>query len=108
VEFFIAEIVLLSTRLDFHKATCSSHHDIHIDLGVPILGVVQIEKGHLIDEAHANRGDRSAYRVSGHFSRELQAFDGTAKSEARPSDRSGAGSSIRGENIAIDPEASRT
>jgi hypothetical protein len=37
----------------------------------------------------------------------LQAFDGTAKREARPSDRSGTGSSIRGENIAIDPEASR-
>jgi capsular polysaccharide biosynthesis protein len=58
VKFFTAEIVLLSTRLDFHEATCSSHHDIHIDLGIPILGVVQIEKGNLIDETHANRTDR--------------------------------------------------
>jgi hypothetical protein len=50
--------VLFPARLDFHEATCSSHHDIHIDLGIPILGVVQIEKGNLIDETHANRTDR--------------------------------------------------
>jgi hypothetical protein len=58
VKFFTAEIVLLSTRLDLHKATSPSHHDIHIHLSIPILGVVQIEKGDLIDEAHANRCDR--------------------------------------------------
>jgi capsular polysaccharide biosynthesis protein len=60
VKFFIAKIVLFPARLDFDEATCSSHHDIHIDLGIPILGVVQIEKGHLIDETHANRSDRGA------------------------------------------------
>jgi capsular polysaccharide biosynthesis protein len=60
VKFFTAEIVFLSARLDFHEATCSSHHDIHVDLGIPILGVVQIKKRNLIDKTHANRSDRGA------------------------------------------------
>jgi capsular polysaccharide biosynthesis protein len=60
VKFFTAEIVFLSARLDFHEAACSSHYDIHVDLGIPILGVVQIKKRNLIDKTHANRSDRGA------------------------------------------------
>jgi hypothetical protein len=94
LEFFPAEIVFLPACLNFHQAACPRHDDVHIDLGIPILGVVQVEEREIIQEADTDCGNGSAEGIGGHFSGKLEAFDGTAEGKAGASDGGGTGSAI--------------
>jgi hypothetical protein len=103
LEFFPAEIVFFPACLYFDQAACPRHDDVHVDLGIPILGVVQVEKWEIVQEADTDRSNGSAQGIGSHFSGKLEAFDGTAEGEAGASDGGGASSSIGRENIAVDP-----
>jgi hypothetical protein len=94
LEFFPAKIVFFPACLYFYQATCSRHDDVHIDLGIPILGVVQVEKREIVQEADTDRSNGSAEWIGGHFSGKLESLDGTAESEASASDGGGASSAI--------------
>jgi hypothetical protein len=103
LEFFPAKIVFFPACLYFYQATCSRHDDVHIDLGIPILGVVQVEEWEIVQEADTDRSNGSAEGIGSHFSGKLKAFDGTAEGKAGASDGGSASSAIGRENIAVDP-----
>jgi hypothetical protein len=75
LEFFPAEIVFFASCLNFDKATRTGHDYIHVDLGVAIFGVIQIENDLIFEEADTDGGDGGAEGISGHAPSDLQAFD---------------------------------
>jgi hypothetical protein len=105
LEFFAAKVVFFAACLDFDKATCTGHDYIHVDLGVTIFGIIQIEYDLIFEEADADGGDGGAEGIGGHAPSDLQAFDSSAQSEAGSSDGRGAGASVGRQHIAINPEA---
>jgi hypothetical protein len=94
LEFFPAKIVFFPACLYFYQATSPSHDDVHIDLGIPILGVVQVEKWEIVQEADTDRSNGIAEWIGGHFSGKLESLDGTAEGKAGASDGGGASSAV--------------
>jgi hypothetical protein len=94
LEFVPAEIVFFPACLNFHQAACPRRDDVHVDLGIPILGVVQVKEWEIVQEADTDRSNGSAEGIGGHFSGKLKAFDGTAEGKAGASDGGGTGSAI--------------
>jgi hypothetical protein len=105
LEFVAAKVVFFAACLNFDKATRSSHDYIHVDLGVAIFGVIQIKYDLIFEEADADGGDGGTEGIGGHAPCDLQAFNGSAQSEAGSGDGGGTGAAVGGENIAINPEA---
>jgi hypothetical protein len=105
LEFFAAKVVFFAARLNFDKATRTGHDDIHVDLGVAIFGVIQIKYDLIFEEADTDGGDGGTERIGGHAPCDLQAFNGSAQSEAGSGDGGGTGAAVGRENIAINPEA---
>jgi hypothetical protein len=105
LEIFVTEIMLFSSGLDFDEPSGSGHDHIHIDLGIAVFRVIQIEDRLVFEQADTDGGDRSAERIRGHFPRKLQAFDGAAEGKAGSRDGGGAGATIGRKHIAIDPNA---
>jgi hypothetical protein len=99
------EIMFFASCLNFDKATRTGHDYIHVDLGVPIFGVIQIENDLIFEEADTDGGNGGAEGISGHAPSDLQAFDSSAQSEAGSGDGRGAGAAVGREHIAINPEA---
>jgi len=74
-------------------------------LGVTIFGVIEIENDLIFEEADTDGGYGGAERIGGHAPCYLQAFDGSAQSEAGSGDGRGTGTAVGREHIAINPEA---
>ena len=49
---------LLGGRLHLDEAPVAGHHDVHVDVGVRVLGVVEVEQRHAVDDADRDGGDR--------------------------------------------------
>jgi hypothetical protein len=105
LEIFVTEIMLFPSGLDFDEPSGSGHDDIHIDLGIAVFRVIQIEDGLVFEQSDADGGDRGAEWIRGHFSGKLQALDGAAEGKAGARDGGGAGAAIGRKHIAIDPNA---
>ena len=46
------------------NAPVAGHHDVHVGLGADVVVVVQVEARHAVDDAHADRGDRTGQRLA--------------------------------------------
>jgi hypothetical protein len=105
LKFSSTEIMFFASCLNFDKATRTGHDNIHVDLGVAIFGVVEIENDLIFEEADTDGGDGGAEGISGHAPSDLQAFDSSAQSKAGSGDGRGTGAAVGREHIAINPEA---
>jgi len=97
--------MFFASCLNFDKATSTGHDYIHVDLGVAIFGVIEIENDLIFEEADTDGGYGGAQGIGGHAPSDLQAFDSSAQSEAGSGDGRGTGATVSGEHIAINPKA---
>jgi hypothetical protein len=58
--------MFFASCLNFDKATRTGHDYIHVDLGVTIFGVIEIENDLIFEEANTDGSDWGAERISGH------------------------------------------
>jgi hypothetical protein len=97
--------MFFATSLNFDKATRTGHDYIHVDLGVTIFGVIEIENDLIFEEADTDGGYGGTEGIGGHAPSDLQAFDSSAQSETGSGDGRGAGAAVGREHITINPEA---
>jgi len=97
--------MFFASCLNFDKATRTGHDYIHVDLGVTIFGVIEIENDLIFEEADTDGGYGGTEGIGGHAPSDLQAFDSSAQSKTGSGDGRGAGAAVGRENIAINPEA---
>ena len=57
-----AESVTFGRALHFDEAAAVVHDDVHVRLGLRVLGVVEIEHRHAVADAHRDRGDLAMQR----------------------------------------------
>ena len=57
VEVRARERRALGGRLDLDEAAVAGHDDVRVDLGAGVLGVVEVEQRHAVDDAARDRGD---------------------------------------------------
>src|SRR5436189_1859506 len=57
VEALAREGLALGGRLDLDEAAVAGHHDVHVRVGVRVLGVIEIEQRQAVDDADRDRGE---------------------------------------------------
>ena len=88
--------------LQFDEAAGARHHDVHVGVAVRVLGVVEVEHRHAVDDAHRHRGDVVAQRLAGHEALGLAPRDRVGHRDARAGDRRAARAAVRLQHVAID------
>src|SRR3954453_6504489 len=63
VEARTVERHLLRRRLDLDEASVVRHHDVHVDVGVRVLGVVEVEQRDAVDDTDRHRRDAARQRL---------------------------------------------
>jgi len=71
LKFSSTEIVFFASCLNFDKATRTGHDYIHVDLGVTIFGVIEIENDLIFEEANTDGGYGGAEGIGGHAPSDL-------------------------------------
>src|SRR5436190_7664756 len=99
VELLACERRPLRRRLHLDQLGGIRHHDVHVHLGLRVLGVVEIEERLALDNPHGDRGDRAAQRAA-----ETEALERTTCGDVRARDRSAARAAVRLKDVAVDPE----
>src|SRR5438270_4415814 len=89
----------LRGRLHLHESVVSGHDDVHVDLGLGVLCIVEIEHRLAVDDADRDGCDRSGQRPA-----EPEPVEGPAGRDVRAADRSAACAAVRLEDVAVDPE----
>ena len=51
----VAEGGFFAGALHFDESAAAGHHDVHVDLGVDVFDVIEIEHRPAVDDAHADR-----------------------------------------------------
>ena len=69
VETLAVEGRLLAGTLEFDHLTRIGGDEVHVDLGVAVLGIIQVEQGVAVDDAHGNGGNLARERDALEFAR---------------------------------------
>ena len=51
--------------LDFHEAAIGEHGDVHVDVGVDVFDVIEVQHRRAVDDTDADRGDLAARPPTG-------------------------------------------
>src|SRR3954452_12494651 len=99
VENRARERVLLGGRLYFDQAAVPGHDDVHVGVGIRVLGVVEVEQRHAFDDADGDGGNG----IDKGF-REAEAIECATCGDVCAADRSATGAAVGLQDIAVEPE----
>src|ERR671930_1025206 len=99
VERLARERVLLRRRLHLDETPVARHDHVHVGVGARVLGVVEVEQGHAVDDADRDRGDRVGERA-----REAEPVERALRRDPRAADRRAARAAVGLEHVAVEPE----
>src|SRR5262249_29534803 len=103
-ELGLGEGLLFAGTLDFDELAVGGHDEVHVDGGVLVLEIIEVEEGLTIDHAHADGGDEL---LDGGFGEEAffdELLDGERGGHAGAGDGGGAGAAVGLKDVAIDAE----
>ena len=80
------------------------HHHVHVDLGPDVLGVVEVEQRHAVDDADADRRARLGERVGLERALLHQPGAGVVQGDVGAADRRGAGAAVGLEDVAVEDD----
>ena len=89
----------LGGRLDVDERAVARHDDVEIDVGLGVLGVVEVEQRLPGDDAHRDRRHRAGQRL-----REPKAVERAMGGHPDAADRRAARPAVRLEHVAVEPE----
>jgi hypothetical protein len=101
------ERVLLGGPLDLDEAPGVGAHDVHVDVGLRVLDVVEVEAGQAADDADRGRGDETAQRRPVEEALGAQRRERVRQGDEGAGDRGAAGAAVRLDDIAVDPRGAR-
>ena len=101
VEAAAAERHLLGGALHLDELAAARHHDVHVDLGRRVLGVVQIERRLAGHDAHADRGHAVAQHGGGGQAGNPR--DGVGQGHEAAGDGGGARAAVGLDHVAVHP-----
>jgi hypothetical protein len=81
------------------NGACSRHDDVHVDLRLRVLRVVEVEQRLVADDPDRDRGDGSGQRPT-----EPETLERAAGRNVRPRDRSAARAAVGLQDVAVDPQ----
>src|SRR5579884_73981 len=99
VECLARERVSLGRRLHLDEAPVAGHHDVHVGIRARVLGVVEVEQRHAVDDTDGHRRDRVAERA-----REPEAVERALACDVRAADRRAARATVRLQDVAVEPD----
>src|SRR6266576_4727667 len=99
VERLTRERVSLGRRLHLDEAPVAGHHDVHVGVGARVLGVVEVEQRHALDDADRDGGDRIPERA-----REAEAVECAHRGDVRAADCRAPRPAVGLEDVAVEPE----
>src|SRR5712691_2554380 len=88
--------------LDLDETARARHHHVHVGFAARILGVVQIEDGHALDQAHRHGGDEVPDRRCREDSALEQRPDRIVQGDKSSRDARGAGAPVCLDHVAVD------
>ena len=97
VEANAGEGHLLRGRLHLDQPPVAGHDDVHVDLGGRVLGVVEVEQRHAVDDADRDRGDRPRQRL-----REPEPVERATRRDVGAADRGAARAAVGLEHVAVE------
>src|SRR6266511_3769670 len=89
----------LGSRLHFDEGALAGHHDVHVDLRLRILGVVQIDQPFPVDDPHRHGSNGPRQRA-----REPEAVEGAPRRDVGAGDRRAARAAVCLEDVAVHPQ----
>lgn len=99
-----AEDIFFAAALEFHEVELVGHDDIHIDAGVPVFDVVEVDEDFAIHDADAHGGDAVFYGEFLDFPLLDKPLAGEFHRDGCAGDRGRACAAIRLQNIAVHPK----
>ena len=99
VEQLARERVALGRRLHLDEPAVARHHDVHVGFRARVLGVVEVEQRHAVDDAHRDGRDRTGQRL-----REAEPVECPERCDIRAGDRGTAGAAVGLQHVAVEPE----
>jgi hypothetical protein len=96
-----------AAALEFDESLVIGHDKVHIDLGVDVFGVAEIEEGRVLDQSDTDGGDGVEEGGFGDFLRLEEALDGEGEGDKAAGDGGGSGAAVGLEDVAIDPDGAR-
>ena len=101
VERRARERIALGGRLHLDQPAVAGHHDVHVGVGVRVLGVVEVEQRHAVDDADRHGRDGVGERL-----REAEAVERPAAGDVRAADRRAARAAVGLQHVAVEPASS--
>ena len=89
----------LGRRLHLDEPAVAGHHDVHVDVGGRVLGVVEVEQRLAVDDADRDGRDRAGERL-----REAEAVERALRRDVRAADRRAARAAVGLEHVAVEPD----
>src|SRR5437763_7452461 len=87
----------LRRRLHFDEPPVTRHDDVHVDVGVRVLRVVEVEQSDAVDDPDRDGRDRAGERL-----REPEAVERAPRRDVRAGDRRAARAAVRLQDVAVE------
>ena len=108
VEGGFGEWLMLGRALQLHETAVVRHHDVQVDLGRRVVGVVEVQGRHAVAHAHRDGGDLAADRVLGERAVGHQLRDGVVQGDHAARDGGAARPAVRLDDVAVDDDLAFT
>src|SRR5712691_1798740 len=86
-------------RLNLDECAVAGHNDVHVDVRLRVLGVVEIKQRFAVDDADGHGGDRAGQRLP-----EPEPVERTPRRDICAGDRRAPRPAVRLQDVAVDPE----